>query len=87
VRGVKPARDRFRVLDRVALAVLEAQDVLQQDLQRDRQASDITQRLRRFGQREVIILLALDRQCAARLQGILTIAFSLAGSPSVVRRG
>ena len=61
---LQPAGDRLRVVHLVAAAVLEAQHVLQQDLQAHRQARDVAQCLRRLGQGEIIVALALHgRAC------------------------
>ena len=71
VRRGEPAGDRLGIIDRVAGAVLEAQHVLQQHLQADRQARYVAQRLRRLGEREVVVALALHGEGAASLQGVL----------------
>ena len=71
LRRCQPAGDRLGVVDLVAAAVLEAQHVLQQHFQADRQAGDVAQRLRRLGQREIVVALAPHGQRAACFQGVL----------------
>ena len=52
---LQPAGDRLGVVDRVAAAVLEAQHVLQQHLQADRQAGDVAEGLGRLGEGEIVV--------------------------------
>ncbi len=68
---LQPAGDRLCVLDRVAGAVLEAQHVLEQNLETDGQAGDVADLLRRFGEGEILVRLALDGKRLAGFKGVL----------------
>ena len=67
-----PGAERLDVVGRDRLAVLVAQQILEQNLQAERQTRDIPNA--RIGCRckaEVIVLLAVDRQGPAGVQGVL----------------
>ena len=82
----EPAGHGLRIRHAVGLAVLEAQDVLQQDLQADRQAGHVADRLFRLGDREILIAFSFDIQSATGLQTVLAERCHRSHSPSVERR-
>jgi hypothetical protein len=69
---LEPAGDRLCVLGRVARAILEAEHVLEQHLQAHRQARHVADLLRRFGDREIRVGLALDVERLAGFKGVLS---------------
>ncbi len=81
---LQPADDGFRIIDGVAAAVLEPQHVLQQHFQADRQAGEIAERLRRFGQREVVVV--LPPTVSVRRVFRVSCPIDVMAVPSVARR-
>ena len=69
---LQPIDNRLGVCHDVGLTVLEAQHVFQQHFQRHRQTARVPQRLRRGRNREVIVVLALNRECTAGFQAVLS---------------
>ena len=67
----EPTGDRFGVLHGIARAVFEAEYILKQHLETEREPGDIADRLGRSRQAEVVVNLAVNRQGLAGLQAIL----------------
>ncbi len=69
--GLQPSADRLDVVDVDGAVVLPAQQVLQQNLERERQGRDVAERLGGGLQAVVVVAVVADGEGAAGVQGVM----------------